>query len=73
MGVADDAIKTHLTSLFEHQLAGRIGVLVHDNSDQPLAVIIREMASFFIFGEQARADDPPWIGVRQLAVQRVWS
>jgi hypothetical protein len=31
------------------------------------------MASFFIFGEQARADDPTWIGVSQLAVQRVWS
>jgi hypothetical protein len=43
------------------------------NAVSILTVIIRQMASFFMFGERARADDPTWIGVRQLAVQRVWS
>ena|SRR5271170_3575116 len=38
-----------------------------------LAVIMHDVARFCTSGERARAGDPTgWIGVRQLAVQRVW-
>jgi hypothetical protein len=38
-----------------------------------LAVIMHDVAYFCTSGERARAGYPTgWIGVRQLAVQRVW-
>jgi hypothetical protein len=38
-----------------------------------LAAIMRHVARFCRSGERARAGDPTgWVGVRQLAVRRVW-